>query len=85
MNVGDKIKQTWLGLRTGWSLMRVVRFGLAVAMFVEAYRTGDWLYIALGAFLSYQAVFNTGCCTVYQPPGKGNKDAEVVFEEVKQK
>lgn len=83
MSLKQTITNFWLRLKTGWSLMRLVRFLLAIAMFVEAYRTHDWLYIPLGMFLLWQAVFNTGCCTVYNARSVTNESQEVTYEEIK--
>ena len=48
-------------LLTNWHLMRFVRLGLAIFLFVQAYITHEWFFIAFGFFFLFQAVFNLGC------------------------
>jgi hypothetical protein len=48
-------------LFTHWHLMRFVRLGLAVFLFVQAYVIKEWFFIAFGFFFLFQAIFNLGC------------------------
>jgi hypothetical protein len=41
--------------------MRFLRVGLAVFLFVQAYVTHEWFFIAFGLFFLFQALFNLGC------------------------
>jgi hypothetical protein len=48
-------------LFTNWHLMRIVRLVFAIFLFVQAYVTFEWFFIAFGLFFLIQALFNTGC------------------------
>ncbi len=42
--------------------MRLLRAGLAVWAFTEAWRTGTWLLLLPGSLFALQAMFDIGCC-----------------------
>lgn len=48
-------------LFTNWHLMRWFRLGFAAFLFVQAYITHEWFFIAFGLFFLAQALFNLGC------------------------
>ena len=50
-------------LLTGWTLMRVVRTGLAILIIGQAWNNYDLLFAVLGGILLFQAAFNYGCCS----------------------
>lgn len=79
-------------LVTGWGLMRFVRLALALILIVQAVTNSEVLFMALGAVLLFQAVFNYGCCSAgncdinhagYKPGSSGKTDELTTFEEVK--
>ncbi|MBL7892064.1 MAG: hypothetical protein JNL63_05500 [Bacteroidia bacterium] len=81
------IKQT---LFTGWHFMRWLRLGLGGLMAIQAVQNHDTLSGLIAAFFLFQAVTNTGCCSVNSctaPATKNNADKieDVEFEEVKTK
>lgn len=63
--------------------MRFLRLFLAIVMISEAFRLSDWMLGAFGSFFLWQAIANTGCCSVYKTPHDNDQDKEVVFEEIK--
>jgi hypothetical protein len=79
-------------LMTGWGLMRFVRLALALILIAQAVVNSEILFVALGAVLLFQAVFDYGCCgagkcdidhTVVKPRSSGTVDELTTFEEVK--
>jgi len=48
-------------LFTNWHAMRWVRLAFAVFLFVQAFATHEWFFIAFGLFFLFQALFNLGC------------------------
>ncbi len=48
-------------LFTNWHFMRFLRVGFALFLFVQAYLTDEWFFIAFGLFFLFQALFNLGC------------------------
>ena len=42
--------------------MRLLRAGIAVWAFAEAWRTGAWLLLLPGTLFALQAIFDLGCC-----------------------
>lgn len=73
---------------SNWNFMRVLRFGLAIYVLVEAIRTYDVMFGVLASVLLLQAVFNVGCCTggaCYTDTTESDGNKEVIFEEVKNK
>ena len=75
-------------LLSGWNFMRWLRLIMGVYLLVNAWLSKDWMAGFFGAFFTFQAVTNTGCCgasgcAVPAPSGKRNTTQEVEFEEVK--
>ena len=48
-------------LFTNWHFMRILRVALAIFLFVQAYETQQWFFIAFGIFFLAQGIFNLGC------------------------
>jgi hypothetical protein len=48
-------------LFTNWHIMRWVRLAFSMFLFVQAFTTQEWFFIAFGLFFLFQAVFNLGC------------------------
>lgn len=70
--------------------MRLLRAGIAIWAFTEAFRTGEWILMAPGSIFALQAIFDVGCCGAAgcaAPPVKTSEQAlatEVVeYEEVR--
>ena len=73
--------------------MRVLRAGIAIWAFTQAYQTSEWMLFALGSIFALQAIFDVSCCGASgctTPPAsvskfQRQKDSieEVTFEEVK--
>ncbi len=79
-------------LTKGWTLMRIIRLGLAIVVLSEAWKNSEILFGLLGGILLFQSLSNTGCCGVagcdtYQSPSKtlssDDNNKEITFEEVK--
>jgi len=51
-----------LGLKTGWSFMRVIRLALGGYLIADGIMRMDLLAGGLGILLLYQGILNTGCC-----------------------
>ena len=73
-----------------WHAMRLLRAGIAIWAFTEAFRTGEWILMAPGSIFALQAIFDVGCCGAAgcaAPPVKTSEQAlatEVVeYEEVR--
>ena len=49
-------------LRTGWSLMRIVKLVAGISLLVQGVLMHDWMPGLLGGVILYQAITNTGCC-----------------------
>lgn len=48
-------------LFTNWHIMRWIRLAIALFLFVQAYSTKEWYFIAFGLFFLFQVIFNLGC------------------------
>lgn len=48
-------------LFTNWHIMRWGRLAFALFLFVQAYTSREWFFIAFGFFFLFQAFFNLGC------------------------
>jgi hypothetical protein len=73
---------------SNWNFMRVLRFGLAIYVLIEAIRTYDVVFGALASVLLLQAIFNVGCCSggaCYSNKAESNdtENKEVIYEEIK--
>lgn len=70
-----------------WTIIRIIRLILSVIIIVQAIQLHDALFGVLGFFFLYQAVSNTGCCTMNNcaAPTTANAtdEKEIEFEEVK--
>lgn len=67
--------------------MRLFRAAIAVWVFSEVWRTGEWLLVLPGLLFAAQAIFNVGCCGTSgcapaRPYNGSNNTEEVVYEEV---
>ena len=49
-------------LLTGWTLMRIIRLGLASLIMVQAITNNEIVFAIIGGVLLFQAAFNYGCC-----------------------
>jgi hypothetical protein len=77
-------------LTTGWSLIRLVRLGLAFMVLAEAWKNSELLFALLGTVLLFQSVLNVGCCgsgacDIDPETGKTESAApkEIHFTEIK--
>jgi len=50
-------------LFTNWHVMRIIRVALALFLFVQAYSSHEWFFIAFGAFFLLQGILNLGCAS----------------------
>lgn len=48
-------------LFSNWHIMRWARLAFALFLFVQAYITQEWFFIAFGFFFLFQVIFNLGC------------------------
>ena len=48
-------------LFTNWHIARLIRVAFAIFLFVQAYQTHQWFFIAFGLFFLVQGIFNMGC------------------------
>ncbi len=73
-------------LLSNWSLVRVLRVALGIAIVVQAIMMKDVLFGVMGTLLTIMPLFNIGCCTTgtcIAPPGKNKQDTkEIIYEEV---
>ena len=46
-----------------WNIVRIIRLILALVIVVNSIQHKDWLFLALGAYFLYLAVFNIKCST----------------------
>jgi hypothetical protein len=53
------MKQTIL---SNWTLMRLLRLAMGIAIMVQSVPSKDWTMGILGLLFSAMAVFNIGCC-----------------------
>ena len=49
-------------LTQGWNFMRLIRLGLAVLVIIEAWKSSELIFAALGGILLFQSLMNIGCC-----------------------
>lgn len=72
--------------------MRLLRAGIAVWAFVEAWRTGEMLMLLPGSIFALQAIFDIGCCGSAGCAAPGQRSyghtaspvaEEAVYEEIK--
>lgn len=74
-------------LLSNWSFMRLFRAGIAIWIFIEIWRTGEWLLLAPGSIFALQAIFNVGCCGASgcATPQRNytSESEEVAYEEVR--
>ncbi len=70
-----------------WHLMRVVRLVFGIFFVIQAFVMKDWLVGVVGAWFSYQAITNTGCCgtSCATTPVSYSKEKtnDITYEEVK--
>ena len=77
-------------LLTDWHPMRMLRTGAGLIAGVGAIQSADILLGAVGVFLLYQGLMNTGCCGAmgcdYTPKRKQKQGIdEIEFEEISNK
>jgi hypothetical protein len=73
-------------LLNGWGLLRLLRLALGVFVVVQSVLNYDWLFASLGAILSFQALFNVGCCAgsaCYSGKLNSPEEKEITYEEIK--
>lgn len=58
-NLLNNLKQRLL---TGWTFLRIVRLALALIITIETLNSSEILFAVLGGFMTFQAIFNYGCC-----------------------
>lgn len=74
----------------GWHLMRIVRLVLGLIILVQGILMHDTIYGMMGAFLTFMAIVNVGCCgpAGCNIPLQGNQDKKsntaIHYEEVDQ-
>ncbi len=77
------MKQTIL---SNWTLMRLLRLGMGIAILVQAVITKDMLFAFAGIIFTVMPVFNIGCCgtagCAAPPPKKQETAKEITYEEV---
>jgi len=78
-------------IKTPWGLGRWIRLAIGVAFIFDAYYKDSGMVAAMGAFLVYQAAFNTGCglgnstCGTDIPTHKSTPDISHNFIQLKDK
>ena len=78
-------------IKTPWGLGRWIRLAIGVAFIFDAYYKDSGMVAAMGAFLVYQAAFNTGCglgnstCGTDIPTNKSTPDISHNFIQLKDK
>lgn len=78
-------------IRTPWGLGRWIRLAIGVAFLFDSYYKASGMVAFMGAFLVYQAVFNTGCglgsssCGTETPVKKPTHDISHNFISFKNK
>ena len=69
-----------------WNFVRILRLVLGLVIVGQGIVTADWLFGLAGAFLSFMAIANIGCCGVngcaVDTRNVSKKESEVVYEEV---
>ncbi len=48
-------------LKAPWTLTRTLRLSLALFLFYDAFKSGTYLFLIIGVWLAYQALWNVGC------------------------
>jgi len=85
MNVIDTV------IKTPWGIGRWIRLAIGIAFIFDAYHKNSNMVAFMGAFLIYQAVFNTGCglgnssCGTNIPTKKSVPDISHNFIQLNQK
>jgi len=78
-------------MRTPWGLGRWIRLAIGVAFLFDAYYKNSGMVALMGAFLVYQAAFNTGCglgnssCGTDAPVKKSEHDISHNFIQLNHK
>lgn len=82
----------WRTRITGpWGFMRIVRLILGIIVLIEAWRSKELIFGALGIVLLWQSLMNVACCgsagcdidhTQNKPSSLKNNDNEVIFTEI---
>jgi len=78
-------------IKTPWGLGRWIRLAIGIAFVFDAYYKGSNMVAFMGAFLIYQAAFNTGCglgnssCGTTIPIKKSVPDISHNFIQLNQK
>jgi hypothetical protein len=44
-----------------WPLMRLTRLSVAIGCFITFYNGREWIVLAIGLLMFYQALFSIGC------------------------
>ena len=72
---------------TGWGPVRWLRLGLAGALLMAGFASGDMVAYGGAAFFALQAVLNFGCCAAACPtaaPAESHGNGtDVAYEEVR--
>lgn len=74
---------------SNWTLMRLLRLAMGIAILGQAVITKDMLFAFAGIIFTAMPVFNVGCCGTAgcTAPPKKDKDTtkDIIYEEVVQK
>ncbi|MFN4256099.1 MAG: hypothetical protein ACK4Q5_13935 [Saprospiraceae bacterium] len=76
-------------LFSNWHFMRLLRAGIAVWAFAEAWRTGQWILLMPGSIFALQAIFDVGCCgpagcaPTRQTRAADKSGEEITYEEIR--
>ncbi len=73
-------------LLSNWSLMRIIRLVIAVAIVIQGAYNHNWMLLVLGSLFASMAIFNVGCCAANgcstKPTNISEKEKEIEYEEV---
>lgn len=73
-------------IKSGWSVMRVIRLLMGIAIIVQGFYIHQWTYVAMGGLFTLMPLLNIGCCSTgacYTPQNKtSTKTEDIQYEEV---
>lgn len=70
-----------------WNFVRLLRLAMGVFLGVEAFQSGMWILVAVGAVFVVMPLLNIGCCAIgnCSVPKRNSKSGsdDVRYEEIK--
>lgn len=73
-------------IKSRWSVMRVIRLLMGIAIIVQGFYVHQWTYVAMGGLFTLMPLFNMGCCSTGAcdtPRTKTSTNTEEIqYEEV---